>query len=145
MEHRHGKVARRERALRNGRFAFSAFMIAGLAVAMFFATPRAWAAGMAQVETELNEAIESVEAQEGLDEPDGQTNDSLVNEAQEGVDELEGPNNDGEFQLALEGQEGVDELEGPNNDGEFQLILEGQEGVDEPDGQNGESDSPESS
>jgi hypothetical protein len=118
---------------RLGRSVLAVLMIAFLAAGIFFRVPRAWAAGRAQVGTELNEATESIGAQEGLDESDGQNNDLQLNEAQEGVDELEGQNNDAQLS---EGQEGVDELEGQNNDSQ---LSEGQEGIDELDGANNHS------
>ncbi len=130
------QITQRSKVSVLGRHALSAFMVAGLAVGFLSRAPAAWAAGRAQTEVDLNEATESIEAQQGVDEPDGPNNDAQLNEAQEGIDELEGQNNDSQVN---EGQEGVDEQEGQNNDSQLD---DGQDGVDEADGQNSEAEPP---
>ena len=110
------------------RTVMGGLVMLAMVAAVLFRVPRAWAAPLHQAAAP-NEAVEIIEAQEGIDEPDGQNNDVELNEGQEGVEEQEGQN--GEVDELNEGQEGVDEQEGQN--GDFEDDTQG--GVDEPDGQ----------
>jgi hypothetical protein len=113
-----------------GRHLLLALMIAVVTAALFMKVPRALAGNLAQTSTGLNEAVESVEAQEGIDELEGQNNDSQLSEGQEGVDELEGQNNDSQLS---ESQQGIDQPDGANGSSQAD---EGQQGSGQADGQN---------
>ncbi len=112
-------------AIRKAGSTASILMLLG---GFLFRAPSALAAPAHQT-SGTDEAGESVEAQEGIDELDGQNHDAQVDEAEEGIDELDGQNDDEELN---EGQEDVEEQEGQDGDSQSD---EDQVGENEVDGQ----------